>query len=328
MSIREIKERVLSGEEISKETTRELVETRSYLELFQASNEIREHFVGNEVILCSIVNAKSGRCPEDCAFCGQSSRFNTASPVYKLKSQEELESDIRVAYENGASEFSFVASGRKMSNKKELARLSQAIDYTRKNTTMEPCSSLGLMEKQDLQFLKDAGMIHFHHNLETARSHFPNIVTTHSYDEEIQAVKNAKEIGLRTCCGGIMGMGETWEQRLELAFDLRKLNVDNTPINFLNPIAGTPLGKEILLSPYEALKIVSIFRFLFPKKNVLVMGGREKVLRDLQSWVFFAGANGILLGNYLITSGRSAKEDIQMIRDLGLKPRACSSKST
>ncbi len=163
-------------------------------------------------------------------------------------------------------------------------------------------------------------MDHFHHNLESARSFFPNIITTHSYDDELKIIKNAKKVGLYTCCGGIFGMGESWDQRIELAFDLRMLKVDSIPINFLNPIKGTPLESVKLLKPFEALKIVAIYRLIFPDKNIMVMGGREKVLKDLQSWIFFAGASGMLLGNYLTTKGRSTKDDLAMISDLGLVP--------
>ncbi|MDH4129172.1 MAG: biotin synthase BioB [Spirochaetota bacterium] len=314
-----IKDKVLSGEEINKEECEILIKSDNY-NLFTAANQIREHFIGREIILCSIVNAKSGFCSEDCSFCGQSSQFITESPKYKLLDFKELKSNIDKAYKNGASEFSFVTSGRRI-NTKELELVAKAIKYTKENTSMEACSSLGLLTEDELNYLKDNGMDHYHHNVETSRSHFSNIISSHTYDEEINTIRNAKNIGLHTCCGGIFGLGESWNQRLELAFDLRDIDIDTVPINFLNPIKGTILESQTLLKPFEALKIVAIFRFIFPTKNVMVMGGRERVLRDFQSWIFFAGANGMLLGNYLTTKGRSVNDDLKMIEDLGLIPK-------
>ncbi len=316
-----VKDKLSQGDKITYSEAKSLLGADK-MELFRLANSVRERFVGNEVVLCSITNAKSGHCPEDCKFCGQSSHFDTSAPTYRFQDLEELKSAVNEASQNGATEFSFVASGKKISNEKELNTLAQAIKYTKEKGEMEACTSLGLMSEEELRYLKGFGMDHFHHNLETARSHFPNIVTSHSYDEEIQTVKNAKNVGLHTCCGGIFGMGESWEQRLELAFELRDLDVDSVPMNYLNPIPGTPLASQVLLDPFEALKIVSIYRLIMPEKNIMVMGGREKVLRDLQSWIFFAGANGMLIGNYLITSGRSVEDDLKMIDDLGLTRKA------
>lgn len=334
VNIREInllKEKSLSKQDLDQNEIKFLVDmaldttlTQS-LPLFQSANEIREKFFANKVTLCSIVNAKSGYCAEDCGFCGQASQFTTTSPHYTLLDFPELKISIHEAIKNGANEFSFVTSGRKISNKNEIEAIAKAIKYIKSNTTMQACSSLGLMSESDLHYLKTAGMDHYHHNLETARSHFSNVISTHSYDDELDVIKSAKKAGLYTCCGGIFGMGESWEQRIELALDLKQLDVDSIPINFLNPISGTPLDELALLTPLEALKIVAIYRFIFPDKNIMVMGGREKVLADLQSWIFIAGANGFLIGNYLITKGRAVEDDLKMIRDLGLVPEShCS----
>lgn len=318
MTIEDIKIKSLNKESLSQEEAEFLIYKTDHYTLFHHANEIRENFLSNEVSLCSIVNAKSGYCPEDCGFCGQSSKFNTHAPTYKLLDMDELKYSIHNAQSNGANEFSFVTSGKKISNPQELDLLTEAIKYTKEHTDLEACSSLGLMTKEELTALKEAGMDHFHHNLETSRSHFPNIVSTHSYDQQLEVVKHAKELGLHTCCGGIFGMGESWEQRLELAEDLKKLDVHSIPMNFLNPIEGTPLGGLAPLKPFEALRIVALYRFLFPDKNIMVMGGREKILGDFQSWIFFAGASGMLIGNYLITEGRSIEDDHNMLKELGL----------
>jgi biotin synthase len=326
VNIDSIKEKALNKKDISFEDANYLTSIdhktniKELFLLFQAANEVRERFLGKRITLCSITNAKSGLCAEDCSFCGQSSRFDTKTANFKLLPFDKLKESVDNAVKSGASEFSFVTSGKKISNQKEFDTIKKAIKYTKSSTDMEVCSSLGLMSEEELLQLKGLGMDHFHHNLETARSFFPNIVTTHSYDEELEVIKSAKRVGLYTCCGGIFGMGESWSQRIELAFDLKVLKVDSIPINFLNPIERTPLEFSKLLDPFEALKIVSIYRLIFPNKNVMVMGGREKVLRDLQSWIFFAGASGMLLGNYLTTKGRSAEDDLAMIADLGLVP--------
>ncbi len=320
--IDELKNKILSGEQITRQEAESLVQIEELPYLFAGANEIREHFLGNRVVICSIVNAKSGYCPEDCGFCSQSSQFKTPAPSYRMKDIEFLKQSVDIAYQNGATEYSFVTSGKKINNSEELKTLGEVIRYTKENTNMEACTSLGLMTEEELSYLKNHGMDHYHHNLETSRSYFPNIISTHSYDDELDAIRNAKKVGLKTCCGGIFGMGESWDQRLEMAFDLRELDVDSIPINFLNPIEGTALEYLEPLKPLEALKIVSIYRFIFPQKDVMVMGGREKVLGDMQSWIFLAGANGLLLGNYLTTSGRSVEDDLKMLKDLNLEPES------
>ena len=326
MNLSTLKDNILNGHQVTLEEAKTISQTKNIYSLFLLANEIRENYFSNHVSLCSIVNAKSGYCPEDCSFCSQSSQFATESPKYKLYTIDELKTSIDNASKSGATEFSLVTSGKKIHDKSELKTLAEAIKYTKDNSQMEACTSLGLMDKDDLLFLKEFGMDHFHHNLETSRTHFPNIVSSHTYDEEIDVVKNAKQIGLYTCCGGIFGMGENWEQRIELAFDLRDLDVDTIPINFLNPMPGTPLASLPLLEPLEALKIVALYRFILPNKNIMVMGGREKILGDLQSWIFFAGANGMLLGNYLTTKGRSVEDDLKMLDDLKLITKGSCSK--
>jgi biotin synthase len=179
------------------------------------------------------------------------------------------------------------------------------------------CGSLGVLNQSIAVRLKQGGLSVYHHNLETARSHFDRICTTHSYDEDIQSVKTARASGMRVCSGGILGLGESWEQRLELAFTLRDLNVDGIPLNFLNPIPGTRMENMPLLSPMEALKCIALFRLINPAKDILICGGREVTLRDYQSWIFLAGANGLMIGNYLTTQGRNIRMDIDMLKHSG-----------
>ena len=190
--------------------------------------------------------------------------------------------------------------------------------YLNKNLQIPVCASLGLLDIDTALRYKKAGLKNYHHNLETSESFFKNICSTHSYKESIETVRIAKKTGFRVCSGGIFGMGETPQQRVELAFTLKELDVDCIPMNFLNPISGTPLENMPPMKPLEILKTIAVYRFILPQKDIIICGGREINLRDLQSFMFVAGANGTMLGNYLTTKGRAAKEDLQMIKDLGL----------
>ncbi len=287
------------------------------LDLIMCAGKIRRKFKGNEIITCSITNAKSGFCSEDCAFCAQSSHHETAIETHPLLSEERLVEEAVQLYEKGATEYSMVTSGLALSDE-ELERIGRAAGRIRKQTGLTLCSSLGVLTEEQAKKLRASGISAYHHNLETARSFFDRICTTHDYDDDVATVKAAKAAGLKTCCGGILGLGETWEQRVELALTLRDLDVDSIPINFLNPIPGTRMADRPLLSPMEALKIIAIFRFVNPHKDITICGGREVTLRDQQSWIFLAGANGLLIGNYLTTQGRDCRVDREMISDQGL----------
>jgi biotin synthase len=290
--------------------------------LFLGATRIREHFLGNDVHLCAIINAKSGRCPENCAFCAQSAHFETATPVYPLVDEERIVAEALVAQESGSSCYGIVTSGSTVCGE-ELERICEALRRIRQETAIAPACSLGIIDAATAAALKEAGMVTYHHNLETARSFFPNICTTHAYDDDITTVSAVKGAGLRVCSGGILGLGETPAQRVELAFTLRELAVDSIPLNFLNPIPGTPLENADHITPLECLNAIALFRFVNPDREISVCGGREKNLRDLQSWIFFAGASGTMTGNYLTTTGRAAEEDWQMLKDLGLTVAAC-----
>jgi biotin synthase len=218
----------------------------------------------------------------------------------------------------GAGCFGIVTSGTTTGRGSELEQICSVIRKIRSEGEIQPACSLGIIDRETAVVLRDAGMMKYHHNLETARSFFPNICTTHDYEEDVQTVRAVKEAGLRVCCGGIFGLGETPEQRVEFAFTLKELEVDSVPINFLNPVPGTRLAHADFLTPMECLRIIALFRYVMPDKQISVCGGREKNLRDLQSWMFFAGASGTMVGNYLTTTGREPEQDLQMFRDLGL----------
>ncbi len=285
--------------------------------LISMANFLRQKHKKNIIFTCAIINAKSGACSENCAFCAQSSHNNTNINIYPLLSKDKILAKADEMKRNGATRFSIVTSGYKL-KMREVDLIADIIKSINEKIGIKVCASLGMLDENMAKILKDSGLDRYHHNLETARSFFQNICTTHSYDEDIETLYMVKKVGLKLCSGGIIGLGETWTHRLELAFTLRNINVDSIPINFLNPIPGTKLQYMPLISSSDALRSIALFRIINPDKDIGICGGREKILNKLQYKIFFAGANGIMIGNYLTTKGRSIKEDMEMIRNLGL----------
>jgi biotin synthase len=320
----DILERGLRGEGIRPDEAEQIValpEGAEFDRMLEVANALRMAFKGHYVNTCGITNAKSGRCPEKCSFCSQSAHFETESPTWDLKDTATITAEARQAAANGVREFSIVASGRAITSRTELDSLKNTFRQIREETGLQTCASLGLMTKEALAELKEAGMESFHHNLETARSYHSEIVETHSYDDEVACIRAAKELGMYVCCGGIFGMGESWAQRIELATDLRELDVDSVPINFLNPRPGTPLADRHDLTPADCLKIIAMLRLMLPAKDLIVCGGREVNLGDRQHEIFQAGANGLMLGDYLTTAGRDTCADREMLKAQGLEIR-------
>ena len=325
-SIQIITDKVLAGGSVTVDEALELSAVSGsdrYL-LFAEAARIRDHFVGTTVNLCSIINAKSGRCAENCAFCAQSSAHSTNIAVYPLVDEEEMVSCAKSAELNGARCYGIVTSGTGIQAGDELDRICRTVRRIRQETSIEPSCSLGLMDYDTSLKLKDAGMVTYHHNLETARSFFPSICTTHDYEDDVETIKSAKRAGLKVCCGGIFGLGESFAQRIEMAVTLRELAVDKVPMNFLDPVVGTRLENAAFLTPMECLKTVAIYRFMLPSKGITVCGGRDTNLRELQSWIFLAGASGMMTGNYLTKPGRSPEMDRQMLTDLELTMEECA----
>jgi biotin synthase len=304
---------------IDRETAFELsrIEGERVFELFLFANRIRDKFRGRYVDLCSIVNAKSGACPEDCSFCAQSARHKVDIDVYPLIDKEKIINAAKEAVKRGVKRFCIVTSGKGPSEK-DLKKICSYITELR-SLGLKPCATLGILTYEQLSMLKEAGLNRYHHNLETSEAFFPEICTTHTFRDKIKTIETAKSLGLSVCSGGIFGMGESWEDRIDMAFTLRDLNVDSIPINFLTPIRGTPMESRDLLNPIEALKIISIYRLILPDREIRICGGRPNTLRDLNSFIFLAGADGLLIGNYLTTAGRDPEKDLQLISDLGLQ---------
>jgi biotin synthase len=304
------------GEAISCEEACELARLpdAETIDLLFCAYKIKKTFEKQTPILCSIINAKSGFCSEDCAFCAQSSHHKTEIKTYDLMPEEEMIKNAVQFKKNGATRYSMVTSGYMLTDT-EIDTICRCSETIARETDITVCASLGMLTESRAQKLKDGGVAVYHHNLETARSFFDQVCTTHDYDEDIETVKRAKSSGMKVCSGGILGLGETWDQRVELAFTLKDLDVDGIPINFLNPIAGTKMEKRPLLLPFEALKCIALFRFINTDKDILICGGREVTLRDYQSWIMLAGANGLMIGNYLTTQGRNVKMDMDMMQD-------------
>lgn len=289
-------------------------------DLLYTANKIREKYCGNKIKFCSIVNAKSGRCSEDCKFCSQSAHYNTNTPEYGLKEPHEILFFAKNAEKNGSRRFGIVTSGHSLTDEKDWQKIYEIISLLKKETNLIIDASLGCLDLEHAKLLKKTGLTRYHHNLETSLQFFPKICSTHNFSDRLNAVKIVKAAGLELCCGGLFGIGEDWKDRIELASILKEIEPDSVPLNFLNPIPGTPLESAKPLNPLEILRIIAIYRIILPKTDISVCGGRERNLRDLQSWIFYAGANATMLGNYLTTPGRPPKEDLQMIEDLGLCP--------
>jgi biotin synthase len=317
--ISHVLDNIIEGEKIDYATASELahVQNSDLWELFSAAGRIREHFRGTKVDICSIVNAKSGACSEDCSYCAQSVHHSTGAPVYPLISIDQMARAAESAKKNGARRFCIVTSGRGIDSDDDLDIIAQGIKDVRA-TGLSPCATLGTLTHDQLSFLKDAGLERYHHNIETSREYFPHICTTHTFEERLDVLRNARSLGLSACSGGILGMGERMDDRIRMALTLREIDIDSVPINFLMPIKGTPLAQVQPITPLEALRSIALFRLILPEKEIRVCAGRGTALGQLHPLIFAAGADGFMIGNYLTTSGLDPAQDLAMVRDLGL----------
>ncbi len=341
--ILKVREEVMNGKPLDYEDAMGLTNT-ALVEipyLAAAANEVREKFVGSRIESCALSNIKSGNCSEDCKFCAQSGHYKTDSPVYPQISVEEIVAQANAAEAMGATEFCMVSSGWGATNEKEFETVLEAVRRISAETKVFVDCSLGFLTGEQMRRLKEAGLYRNNHNLEASRDYFEKICTTHTYEQRLNHVQMTRHYGIHPCSGGIFGMGESPKDRIDLAFDLKKINTDCVPINILNPRRGTPLGDVTppLLSndplrdrsasadersggvtplePLEIIKYIAIYRLILPKATIKIAGGREVNLRDLQAMAMQAGANGLIIGNYLTTMGRNPAQDIQMLKDLG-----------
>jgi biotin synthase len=319
--IANLAQKVLSGELLSRPDIDTLAQ-QSYItmdDLLYWANEIRKQSFGNKIQVCSIVPGRLGGCDQDCAFCAQSVRYNThLGKKPKVLSDKEILAAARRAKEKGVGHFGIVYSGKTVSEK-EIARLEPLIEQITNDIGISVCGGFGILNESQLKRLAKAGMQRYNHNLETSRRHYGDIVTTHSYDDRINTVKASADAGLGLCTGGLFGIGESESDRIDMALQIRELNVDMAPLNFLHPIPGTPMGDQTPLTPREILRIIALYRFILPRTNLKIAGGRVLNLRDTQSWIFYAGCTSIITGDYLTTAGRAVEDDMRMLTDLGLE---------
>src|SRR5579862_8321363 len=319
-----LSERVLGGEPISRDEALWLFHIESSADIFDLlswANRIREHFKGNKIHLCSIVNAKAGACSENCSFCAQSSFHQTGSPRYGFVDPAPVQEAAEEAGQNGITAVGLVAAWKGLNEGPMLDEVCDRVREMKASGKTRPDVSLGIIKSQRVaDRLKEAGVECYGHNLESSRRFFPKTCTTHTYDDRLETIGHLKQAGIKICSGGIIGMGETREDRCDLAFALKEIGANVVPINILNPIKGTPFEKNEPLPVLEILKTIACFRFILPRQEIMIAGGRTVNLRDAQSLIFMAGASALMVGNYLTTLNQPVEKDLQMLKDLGLDP--------
>ena len=316
ISIKELKEKIIKGYNITKEEALNLVDLE--LEnLCEGANDIRKYFCDDIFDMCSIINAKSGKCSENCKFCAQSAHYDTYCEEYEILPKETILEQGKKDFDRGVLRYSIVTSGKKLRDN-EVKKVEEALELLNKETDVYICASLGLLNEYEFKKMRDAGLKRVHNNLESSRNFFPEVCTTHSYDDKINAIKAAQKAGMFVCSGGIMGMGETWEDRIDMALQLRELNILSIPVNMLNPISSTPFENITPLTENDMRRIVAIYRFINPKAFIRLAGGRG-LLKDKGRSCFLSGANAAITGDMLTTAGISIETDKAMIRELGYK---------
>ncbi len=317
-------ERVLGGGQIDHAEAMSLFELEKHGDIFDLlswANRVREKFKGNKIHLCSIVNAKAGGCSENCRFCSQSSFYQTDAPKYGFVDPEPVFEAAQEANRQGVTALGLVAAWKGLNEGPMLDEVCDRIREISEGGKVRADASLGIIKKQEVaNRLKSAGLECYGHNLESSRRFFPTHCTTHTFEDRLQTIQFLRNAGIKICSGGIIGMGETREDRCDLAFSLREIGANVVPINILNPIPGTPFENNTPLAPLEILKTIACFRLILPRREIMIAGGRTVNLRDMQSMIFLAGASALMVGNYLTTVNQPVEKDLQMLRDLGLDP--------
>ena len=308
----------MEGGEITREEARWLYGQRLE-ELCEKADEIRAYFCSNGFDICTIINGKSGRCSENCRFCAQSVHNHTGAEEYPLLSTEEILAQARKNEEQGVLRYSIVTSGKRLSDR-EVDQMCGTVRQIRRETGISVCISFGLLNEEQYGKLKAAGVTRVHNNLETSRRNFPNVCTSHTFEDKIKAIRAAQAAGLSVCSGGIMGLGETVEDRIDMAFTLRELGIKSVPVNMLNPIPGTPFGKNKKLTAKDMCRLTAVYRFILPDASIRLAGGRG-LLPDKGKSCFQSGANAAISGDMLTTAGISVETDRKLLAELGYEVR-------
>lgn len=316
MDMLKLADEIIGGRRITREDDLNMFLTCDLKELCQGADKIREAFVGEKVDLCSIINGRSGRCPEDCKYCAQSAHNHTACEIYDFLPEEKILEACKMNESEGVNRFAIVTAGRALSGE-EFEKAIHAYETMKKECKIDLCASMGFLTKEQLHRLHEAGVTSYHHNIETSRRNFPNICTTHTYDMKIETLKMVKEEGMCACSGGIIGMGETWEDRLDMAISLAELGIDSIPINALMPIKGTPLENQEQLTEDDILRTIAFFRYINPDANVRLAAGRALLTNDGET-AFESGASATITGNMLTTVAcATIRSDRKMLQDMG-----------
>lgn len=313
---KKIVEEIVDGRRLGREDDLSFLVSGELESLKQGANQIRQILCGDHVDLCTIINGRAGCCSEDCRFCAQSSHYNTEAKEYKILGADVFVEACKHHQEDGAHRFSIVTAGRSLAGD-DFEQILVAYRCMKKSCNrIALCASHGLLTKEQFSALKEAGVSRYHANIETSRRYFPQICTTHSFEDKLVCIRAAKEAGLQVCSGGIIGMGETWEDRLDMAITLSELEVDSIPLNVLIPIPGTPFEQLPVLLEEDILRTVALFRFLNPLADVRLAAGRIR-MKENGKEAFFSGANGTITGDMLTTSGNRTAQDVEMLQASG-----------
>lgn len=316
MDMKALADEIIAGRRISRQDNLNMFITCGLEELCEGADRIREHFIGDKVDLCSIINGRSGRCPEDCKYCAQSAHNHTSCEIYDFLPEEKIVEACKLNESEGVDRFSIVTSGRSLSGE-EFEKAVHAYETMHAECKIDLCASMGFLNAEQLHRLHEAGVTSYHHNIETSKRNFPNICTTHTYEQKIETLKLVKKEGMCACSGGIIGMGETWEDRLDMAVSLAELCIDSIPINALMPIEGTPLENQPRLTEDEILRTIAFFRYINPEANIRLAAGRALLTNDGEP-AFQSGASATITGNMLTTVAcATIRSDKQMLKDLG-----------
>lgn len=307
---------IIGGRRITRQDDLNMFLTCDLKELCEGADRIREHFIGDKVDLCSIINGRSGRCPEDCKYCAQSAHNHTSCEIYDFLPEEKIVEACKLNESEGVDRFSIVTSGRALSGE-EFEKAVHAYETMHAEYKIDLCASMGFLNAEQLHRLHEAGVTSYHHNIETSKRNFPNICTTHTYEQKLETLKLVKKEGMCACSGGIIGMGETWEDRLDMAVSLAELGIDSIPINALMPIEGTPLENQPQLTEDEILRTIAFFRYINPEANIRLAAGRALLTNDGEI-AFQSGASATITGNMLTTVAcATIRSDKQMLENLG-----------
>ena len=315
----EIAEKIIEGERLQSTDDLKLLLETPLEKLQEGAAAIQKKFCGNHIDLCTIINGKSGRCGEDCKYCAQSAEHKTGIDEYKFLPTQEILTVAKLNEKAGVNRFSIVTSGRALSGE-DFEKAIEAYKILRENLKIDLCASHGILNAEQFKKLRATGVTSYHHNIETSRRFFPQICTSHTYDDRINTIKIAQAAGFNVCSGGIIGMGETWQDRIDMAFELFNLDIQSIPINALMAVKGTPLENRPPLSADEILRTIAIFRFINPTANIRLAAGR-KLLPDFGASALLHGASASITGNMLTTSGTTIKGDMKILEKLGLNNR-------